>query len=154
MKQRPEKRFEPCQTEWRTGDVRTTKTEFLDHAKLMPTTPTTHTFDEAPTAQECASVAPTTPGSTGIVGPVGIGNRRRVVEVHGLNLEQLDPNGVRFIEPSAAGEEPIQSDRAATVARSVSTDQRGSVDTMDRCRLERQTAMVASGRYRKEPSNQ
>jgi len=154
MKQRIEKRFGSCQTGWRAGDVRTTKTEFLDHAKLMPTTPTTHTFDEAPTAQECASVAPTTPGSSGIVGSFGIGNRRRVIEVHGLYLEQLDPDGVRFIEPSVAGEEPIQSDRAATVARFASTDQRGSVDTMDICRLERQKVMVVSGRYRKEPTNQ
>jgi len=154
MTQRTARRFESCQTEWCRGDVRATKTEFLDHAKLMPITSTTHTFDEAPVAQECASVAPTTPGRTGIVEVIGTGNRRRVIEVHGLNLDQLDPSGIWFIEPGAGGGEPIRTNRAASVARFTSTGQRGSVDTMDRCRLERQADMVASGRYRKEPTNQ
>jgi len=154
MTQRTVKRFESCQTEWCRGDVEATKTEFLDHAKLMPITSTAPTFDEAPVAQENASIAPTTPGRSGNVEVIGTGHRRRVIGVHGLDSEQLDPNGIWFIKPGAAGGEPIRTIRAAAVAREISTGQRGSVDTMDRCRLERRTTMVASGRYRKEPTNQ
>ena len=154
MNQHMKKRFGSRQTDSCTGDVGATKTEFLDHAKLMPTATAIHTFNEAPTAPERVSVAPTTPGSTGIAVSSGISNRRRVVEVHGLNLEQLDPDGVRFIEPSAAGGEPIRSERTATAICSTSTDQRGSVDAMNPGRLERPKFMVVSGRYRKEPTNQ
>jgi len=102
------------------GDVNAPKTEFPDHAKLMPTNLTTQTSHEAPTARECGFEAPTTPGSSEVVRTGGIGNRRRVVGDRGLNTK----------------------------------GQRGFFGTTIVSRLERQEIVVASGRYRKQPTNQ
>lgn len=74
--------------------MRTTKTEIIDHAKLMLTTHLTHTPIEAATARGCASGAPTTPGCTGVGWEYSTGNRQCVTTDQGLNLEQLDSNGI------------------------------------------------------------
>jgi len=148
------KRSELTQTGTCRGDVKAPKTEFPDHAKLMPTPLTTNTPHEAPTARACVFEAPSTPGSSEVVRNGGIGNRRRVIGDHGLNLEQLAPRGPRFKQPRTPGGEPLQMDRTTLVGRSEPKDLRGFFDTTIPSRLERQTIVVASGRYRREPANQ
>jgi len=119
MWSRHQERPEFSQTRFWCGDVRTMKTEIIDHAKLMPTTHPTHTSIEAPIARGCDPSASTIPGRAGVDWEYGTGNRRCVTLDRGLDLEQLYPNGIDPPGSGAAGGGPIHRSRVRIRSRQI-----------------------------------
>jgi len=125
--------FRFCQTPTLVSDVRTKKTEIINHAKLMPTIRSNHKSNEVPTDLGSGSVAPTTPGNIGVERQVGIGRRRCVSVDRSLNLERPDPIVVGSHGSDVVGGGLLHL-RYIPVGMQQQEDPRGSSAASARCR--------------------